>query len=397
MMIPRHLQHLVTELRRGYPAIAITGPRQSGKTTFARMAFPDLGYVNLESPIERVALQQDPVGFLDRFPGGAILDEIQNVPDALSYLQVRIDAEQQLGRWVLTGSRQLELNRQVSQSLAGRVALVDLLPFSFAELSDTEGRPRSLANAVLRGGYPPLYDPLRDLKPTRWIEDYLIAFVNRDIRSILAVRDQNTFDRFLRLCATTTGQVFEASRMARELGVDSKTVTHWVSTLEACYLVRLVRPHLRNFGKRLTKRPKLYFLDSGVACRLLNISDINQLRSHPLWGALVETWCVAEVLKARVNRGLPPSCWFWRSSDGYEIDLVIESGSSLFPIEIKASATPHPRHGACIAKLRRLADRDPGASIPPGVVIFGGDEVRPCGDDRFVPWSFIDTVVGELG
>ncbi len=384
------------ELRQGYPALFITGPRQSGKTTLARMAFPDLAYVNLESPVERVAFQYDPVGFLGQFPNGAILDEVQNVPDALSYLQVRIDEDPRLGRWVLTGSQQLDLDRQVSQSLAGRVARLHLLPFAYEELAESPLRPSSLADAVLRGGYPPLFDSDRRLTPVRWLEDYLATFVNRDIRSVLAVRDRHSFDQFLRLCAAYTGQVFESARIAHDLGIDGKTVSSWVSVLESCFVVRMLRPHFRNFGKRLVKRPKLYLIDSGLACRLLHISDVNQLYSHPLWGSLVETWCFGEVLKSRLNRGLSPDCWFWRSSDAYEVDVVIEVGNRLIPIEIKASATPYPKQAATLRKLRELSARDPAAEVPPGLVIYGGDQERTCGQDRFIPWHAIASALEEL-
>ncbi len=394
-ILPRHLLPVVTGLRKGYPAVLITGPRQSGKTTFAKSAFQDLPYVNLESPLERAELQNDPHGFLGRFPDGAILDEIQNVPDALSYLQVRIDDDGRQGRWCLTGSQQLDLNRHVSQSLAGRVARLELLPFSLTEIQEAPSRPRGLADAILRGGYPPLHDADRQLEPLRWLEDYLASFVNRDIRSILNVRDRNTFDRFLRLCATYTGQVFEAARLARDIGVDRKTIVNWLSALEECYLVRLLRPHHRNFGKRITKRPKLYFLDSGLACRLFHIADVNQLRSHPQWGALVETWCIGEVFKARLNRGQPLDCWFWRTGDGIEVDLVVETGQKLIPIEIKASSTAHFAHGANIRKLRDLSEGGE-VEVPPGIVIYGGDETRPCGPDSFVPWNNIDRAVEDL-
>jgi predicted AAA+ superfamily ATPase len=223
--LPRYLARATAELRLGYPAIAITGPRQSGKTTFAKMAFQDLAYVNLESPLERVALQQDPIGFLDRFPEGAVLDEIQNAPEALSYLQVLIDKEESMGRWVLTGSQMLDLNQQIAQSLAGRVAMLHLLPFSYLELAEAANQPTTLVDAVLRGGYPPLYDADRILQPARWLEDYLATFVKRDVPSVLAIRDQNAFDRFLRLCAAHTGQVLEIATLARDLGVSSKTVS----------------------------------------------------------------------------------------------------------------------------------------------------------------------------
>ncbi len=389
--ISRRLSGLLPSLIQGYHAVFIAGPRQSGKTTLAKATFPELPFVNLESPLERVALADDPVGFLSRFSSGAILDEIQNVPEALSYLQVLIDERPGETFWVLTGSQQLDLQSSVGQSLAGRVAMVELFPFSHDELGKTAARPLTLEDAVLTGGYPPLFDEDRSLDPGRWLEDYLTALINRDIYSILPVRNRSAFDRFVRLCAARTGQIFNAASLARELGVDNKTVSLWTSVLEQCFIVRLLRPHHQNFGKRLTKRPKLFFLDSGLACRLLQIRDVNQLRVHPLWGALVETWCFTEVLKSRVNRGLRPDCWFWRSSDGKEVDLLIEVGRELFPIEIKSSATPDPRSAQGVRAFRSLAQErgDGRVEIAPGFIVYGGDEPRPCGEDQFVPWNGI--------
>ncbi|MBI4881849.1 MAG: ATP-binding protein [Planctomycetes bacterium] len=398
-MIERSLASHVARLRCGYPAVSITGPRQSGKTTFARETFSDLPCVNLESPLERAEVADDPLGFLARFPEGAILDEVQNVPDLLSFLQVRIDEDQKMGRWILTGSRQMELTRGVTQSLAGRVALLDLLPFSLAELADAPRRPSTLPDAVLRGGYPALYDPSRDLEPARWLENYLATLVNRDIRQILEVQNRTAFDRFLGLCAARTAQMFKMSELARDCAVDNKTIQAWLRVLEECYVVRLLRAHHRNFGKRLVKSPKLYFIDSGLACRLLHISDVNQLRVHPLWGALVETWCFGEILKSRVHRGVRPDMWFWRSSDGIEVDIVIETGGGvLLPIEIRASATPFPADAAGIRKLRELSSREPGAAIAPGLVVYAGAEQRPAGEDRFVPWNAIaEALAGRAG
>jgi len=389
--IPRNLSRFLLPRTEGYQAVFIAGPRQSGKTTLARSTFPELPFVNLESPLERAALEDDPVGFLAQFPSGAILDEIQNVPEALSYLQVLIDERPGETFWVLTGSRQMEIQPSIGQSLAGRAAMFELLPFSHDEVRGSAARPTTIEEAVLRGGYPPLFDDDRALDPGQWLENYLTALVNRDIYGILRVRNRSAFDRFVRICASRTGQVFDAASVARELGVDNKTVTLWLSVLEQCYIVRLLRPHYRNFGKRLTKRPKLFFLDSGLTCRLLQIRDVNQLRVHPLWGALVETWCFTEVLKARLNRGLRPGCWFWRSSDGKEVDLLIETGRDLFPIEIKASATPDPRHAQGVRMFRALAEeRGNGAvQVAPGFIVYGGGEVRPCGTDRFIPWHGI--------
>lgn len=394
-MILRRLQVQIDALRRGYPAVAITGPRQSGKTTLAKMACPDLPYVNFESPLERADFEVDPQGFLDRFPDGAVFDEVQHVPELLSFLQVRIDAQPMVGRYILTGSQQLELDRGVSQSLAGRVALVELLPLSYCEAGAAGLAPRSLAEAVFCGSYPALYDRGRELRPVRWLEDYLATFVNRDIRQIVDVRSRTAFDQFVRICASRTGQALNASGIASECGVNHATVRSWIGVLEACYLVRLLRPYHRNFGKRLVKAPKLYFVDSGLACRLLHIADVNQLRAHPLWGALVETWCVGEAIKSRLNRALPPAAWYWRSSDGIEIDLLFETAGGLTPLEIKAAATPRRDFVDAFEKFRSLSTREPNVDVLGGIVLYGGEDARSTGTDRFVSWRLVDDVVPE--
>jgi len=394
--LPRILGKIIHPLCAGYPAILVTGPRQSGKTTLARSAFPDYPYVNFESPVEREDFNGDPMGFLGRFKEGAVLDEAQLVPDLFSYLQVRIDEDGGSTRWILTGSQQLDLSRYTAQSLAGRVSRLELLPLSRSETEPNPEAPDTLAGAVLRGGYPPLYDADRKLDAGRWLDNYLSTFVARDVRAILDVRNRSAFDRFLRLCAARTGQILNTAELARDAAVDSKTASAWLSVLEACYVVRLLRPHFRNFGKRLLKSPKLYFLDSGLAARLLHVSNADQLWHHPLRGALVETWCSGEVLKARLNRGASPNLWFWRSSDGHEVDVVIDQGNRLVPIEIKASATPLPDHARGLRKLRDLGRRDPEVEVTPGLVIYGGDEERATREDRFIPWSRIETALSSF-
>lgn len=395
-ILPRRLAATIGPLCSGYPAIAITGPRQSGKTTLAKSAFPNHPYLNFESPLERADFDSDPVGFLDRFPDGAILDEAQLVPEILSYLQVRIDEDGRMGRWVLTGSQQLGFGTRAAQSLAGRVALLELLPLSYSEIQQCPNVPGTLVSAVFRGGYPPLYDADRELETVPWLDDYLSNFVARDVRTILEVRNRIAFDKFLRLCAARTGQLLNTAELARDAEIDNKTATGWLSALEACFVIRLLRPHHRNFGKRLVKSPKLYFLDSGLACRLLHISDVNQLTGHPLWGALVETWCFTEILKARLNRKLSPDLWFWRSNDGHEVDVVLDRGNRLIPIEIKAAATPHPRQTRGLAKLRELNRRDPEAQVTQGLVVYGGSQKRTSGEDCFVPWAEIEEAMEDL-
>ncbi len=388
------LRHVVARLHSGYPAIAVYGPRQSGKTTLCRQSCPALAYVNLESPIERAAFADDPAGFLSRFPKGAILDEVQNVPEIFSYLQVHIDAGSE-ARWVLTGSQQVALGSEVSQSLAGRVALLELMPFSMAELEHVSARPTRFVDAVLKGGYPPLFDETRLLEPARWLEDYIGTFVNRDVRQLLDVRDRIAFDRFVRLCAARTAQILNTADLARDAGVDHKTASAWLSVLEACYIIVLIQPHHENFGKRVIKSPKLFFVDSGLACRLMNISTSEQLRLHHLWGALGETWLVGEVQKARSHRGERPGLWYWRSGDGIEVDLIIEQGNGLIPIECKVSESPLLDAAKGIRKLRTLAETRSRQQVLPGLVLYAGDEARPVSPDRFVPWSRVDEAVTE--
>jgi predicted AAA+ superfamily ATPase len=391
-MIARRLLPVIHELRRGYPAIAITGPRQSGKTTLALEACgKELPYVNFESPLERAEFEADPNGFLDqRVPQGAILDEIQHVPNLLSHLQVRIDRDRKMGQWILTGSQQIDVKVNVSNSLAGRVGMLELLPLSYDELGVAGQQPTTLASAVFRGGYPALYDVNRQLDVSRWLEDYLSTFINRDIRELIEVRNRSAFDRFVRLCASRTGQILNAAALARDAGVDAKTAGAWLSAFEDCYLIRMVKPYARNFGKRLVKSPKLYFLDSGLACRLLHITDVNQLTVHPLFGHLVETWCVDEIIKARLNRGLTPAIWYWRSSDGIEVDVILELGTKLYPFEVKAAKTIQLGDRAAINRFREVAGTDATVEVQPAVVVYGGDEQRVAGTDHFVSWKSID-------
>ena len=396
-MIPRSLGQSAADLAQRFPAIAITGPRQSGKTTLAKACFRGTPYVLLENPTERAACLGDPEGFLARFSDGAILDEVQNVPELFSYLQGDIDETRRAGRWILTGSTAIELDRNISQSLAGRIATLELLPFARSELTKSPRLPATLTQSVLSGGYPPLFDDERNHEPGSWLDQYTMNFVRRDIQDQLDVRNRVAFDVFLRQCAARSGQVLEYQDLADTCGINIKTAKEWISVLEACYVIHLLRPHYRNFGKRLTKRPKLYFIDTGLACRLLHISDVNQLRGHPRWGALAETWCVSEILKARVHSAKQRNVWFWRSSDGHEVDVVVETtGGALFPIEITAAATPAPAKAKGLAKLRELSRGDPDGSVLPGVVLYDGDEVRPAHQDRFVPWHAVSTVLEDV-
>lgn len=388
-MILRQIEPTLRRSALGYPALLLAGPRQSGKTTLARRLFADRPYVNLEDPIERAEFRHDPVRFLDRFPEGAVLDEVQHTPEILSHLQVRIDARQRLGAWILTGSQQIELVASSAQSLAGRVAIHELLPLSYEELRAEGLEPRTLEAAVLTGGYPPLHDRTRLLDPVEWMSNYLSTYVHRDVTSVHAPRDRAAFDRFLRLCAARSGHLLVVSELARDCSVDQKTIGAWITALEACFVVRTIRPYFRNFGKRLVKAPRLYFLDTGLACRLLDITNVQQLAVHPLRGALFETWCFAELTKFFANRGLKQSIWSWRTSDDIEIDFLIQHGHELVPMEVKANATPRSSQRSNIDRLIALGAREPDVALHRGLVLYGGEELRSGGQVDHVPWTGI--------
>lgn len=336
-MIPRTAARLLDEIRAGYPVITITGPRQSGKTTLARVAFADKPYVSLETPDEREFARTDPRGFLARWPQGAIIDEVQHVPALLSWIQTDVDNAGQMGRFVLTGSQNFALMAHITQSLAGRSALVQLLPLSIAELAAADRLPTALDAMILRGGYPALHG--RSVNPARWLADYTMSYLERDVRQITQVHDLSAFQRFLRLCAGRTGQLLNLSNLAQETGIAQSTARAWLSVLEASYIVFLLPPHHRNLGKRVVKMPKLYFHDAGLASALMGIHTEEQLTIHPLRGALFETLIVGEFLKSRYNAGFPSNLFFWRDNVGLEVDLLLDEADGLHPVEIKSAAT----------------------------------------------------------
>ena len=336
-MIPRAAAPLLDEIRSGYPVITLTGPRQSGKTTLARAAFADKPYVSLETPDEREFAASDPRGFLARWKEGAIIDEVQHVPALLSWIQSEVDAAGTMGRYILTGSQNFSLMAHIAQSLAGRSALVQLLPLSIAELNAAGQLPPDTDSMLLRGGYPALY--ARALNPARWLADYTMSYLERDVRQITQVHDLAAFQRFLRLCAGRTGQLLNLANLAQEAGVAQSTARAWLSVLEASYIVHLLPPHHRNLGKRVVKAPKLYFVDAALAASLMGIQTAAQISVHPLRGALFETLIVGEFLKARFNSGYPSNLYFWRDNVGLEVDLLIDEPEGLRPVEIKSSAT----------------------------------------------------------
>ena len=387
-MIPRIAQETLLRLAKGFPIVAITGPRQSGKTTLAKLTFPQKPYLSLEDPDVRSTAESDPRGLLAGFPNGAILDEAQRAPQLFSYLQTKVDEKIIPGMFVLTGSQQFGLLSGITQSLAGRVGLIHLLPFAAGELSSARQLPVSLEELLIRGLYPPLYD--RDINPGDWFSGYIATYVERDARQLINVRDLPAFQRFVKMCAARTGQILNLSSLASDCGITHNTAAAWISVLEASYLIFLLRPHHRNFNKRLIKAPKLYFCDVGLAAWLLGIHTPEQIRFHAQRGAIFETFVVTEFLKGRLNQGLPSNLFYWRDSKGLEIDLILEDGEELRAIEIKSGQTIAPDFFSSLKRWGKLA----GQTDLPAWLIYGGDKALTNENISIVPWKNILQVLG---
>ena len=365
-MIPRHAAATIKRLARGFPVVAITGPRQSGKTTLARATFPDKPYVSLESPDEREFAHNDPKRFLARFRDGAVLDEVQRCPALLSWLQPHVDERARMGDFILTGSAQFDLMAGIAQSLAGRVGRVELLPLTVAEIG-ADRLPGRLAAFLLKGGYPALYD--REVEAGDWFANYVATYLERDVRQLLAVRDLNLFQRFVRMCAARSGQLLNLAGLGADCGITAVTARQWLSVLETSYITMRLPPYHRNFGKRLVKTPKLYFLDPGLMAWLLGIRDASSLSTHAARGALFETWVIAELVKRRFNAGRGAELYFWRDNVGQEVDVVFETPKGLQAIEIKSGSTFASDWPLA---LRKWADIAEGPLLRPHIV-YGGD------------------------
>lgn len=378
-MIPRNAENILKEVAKGYPAIGITGPRQSGKTTLARHVFQDKPFVSLEPLDTRTFAQNDPRGFLEQYLDGAILDEVQRCPDLFSYLQVEIDANPEPGRFILTGSQQFGLMSHISQSLAGRIALLHLLPFTYHELYQETNPP--LDTCLFTGLYPPIHD--RNLNPHLWYANYMQTYIERDVRQMINIQDLTNFQRFIRLCAGRTGQLLNYSNLASDCGITHNTARAWVSILEASYIIFLLQPHHENFNKRLIKTPKLYFYDTGLASWLLGIQNPDQLNTHALRGSLFESFVVSEMVKKRFNQGLTSNLYFWRDHIGQEIDILRQQGEHLQPIEIKSGQTLNQDY---FTGLQKWLDLAKDKAIDP-MLIYGGQESQIRSDICVYPWQ----------
>lgn len=371
-----------------YPVVTIVGPRQVGKTTLARMVFADKPYANLENPDVLAFALNDPKGFLEQFPQGAVLDEIQNAPRLLSYIQVIVDERRQNGMFILTGSRQFDLGNAISQSLAGRTAILSLLPFSIQELASAQIN-LSLDEYLLKGFLPRLY--AQNLHPHDAYRNYVKTYLERDVRQISKVHDLLLFQKFLRLCAARVGCILNQANLANEVGLSATTVNHWLAVLEASYLIFRVQPYFENFGKRVIKSPKLYFFDVGLVSYLIDIETVTQMSRDPLRGNLVENLVVLELIKARINQGLEPNLYFFRDSHHNEVDLIYKRAHELIPIEIKSAQTYDSSFLKGLHYFQSMApDR-----VPTGYLIYAGELSYHVNGFQLLNYKNLEKIVKE--
>ncbi len=380
-MIERELSKKVKSLAKKMPIIAIVGPRQSGKTTLAKTLFKNKPYISFENTDVRSHALNDPRDFLGRYPKGAIFDEVQRAPELFSYLQGVVDEKDKPGMFILTGSQHFLLLEKVTQSLAGRVGILELLPFSLQELSKSKLLEDSVDEVIFKGLYPRIYD--KNLNPVDWYADYIEAYLERDVRQITNIKNLSTFKKFLSLCAARVGQLLNLSSLAIECGITHTTAREWISILEASFIIYLLQPHHKNFNKRVVKMPKLYFYDTGLVCSLLNIENKEQLSTYPLRGNIFETFIMSELLKQRFNKGLKSNLYFWRDKTGHEVDCIVESAGSLTPIEIKSGKTINNEMFKNIEYWKKIS----GKSKNDSYLIYGGSNNQKRSGVNVLSWK----------
>lgn len=384
-MIARELLHKAEAMLQKYPLIAVTGPRQSGKTTFCKQLRPGYQYLNMELPENRLFAQTDPHHFLQTHQGGVILDEVQNAPELFSYLQYYTDMRQQPGEYILSGSQNFLLLEKITQSLAGRIAIFHLLPFSLQELEKSGLLSNSWEEQLVAGFYPRIYD--RQLTPSEFYPDYILTYAERDVRQVLNVVDLSLFQQFMRLCSGRTGQLVNLNQMGNELGIDQRTVRSWLSILEASFIIYLLQPYHRNFEKRIVKTPKLYFYDTGLAAWLLGIRGQQDFLTHFARGSLFENFVINELLKNRWNQGIKPGLFFWQDSNLNEIDLLLENGLQLDAVEIKAGKTIQPDFFKNIERFQKYSN-----NLARPWLVYGGDQIQQRSQATVLTWRHLDKI-----
>ncbi|HJD62302.1 MAG TPA: ATP-binding protein [Rickettsia endosymbiont of Degeeriella rufa] len=380
-MYQRFIQGVLEKFSKFYPVLGITGPRQSGKTTLAKILFPHLAYVSLENLDTRIQAQQDLRSFLANYQNGAIFDEVQHVPELLSYLQGVVDELSQKGRYVITGSQNFSLSHHISQSLSGRIGMVTLLPLSLSELKEAENPLAS----IFKGGYPLLHN--LNMHPLDFYPSYIQTYIERDVRQLKNIENFNRFQTFLKLCAGRIGQIVNFSSLALDCGISHTTARQWLGILEASYIIFFLQPFYKNFNKRLIKMPKLYFYDTGIACTLLGLEKEQQLETHYLKGSLYENLVILELLKGRLNLGLPANFYFWKDKSGHEIDFVAEWGGTIKAVEIKFNSTFQPDY---IKNLNYFYKLDPNIE---SYLVYNGIQESKFLNTSLIPLKQIDKIL----
>lgn len=366
MYRPRKIEKYVLNLVTKYPVLTITGPRQSGKTTLVKKLFPEYKYYSLEQPDIRRRFESDPVSALGTFPSKLIIDEVQRLPELLSYIQVIVDENRMPGQFILTGSAQFELLESVTQSLAGRTSIIKLFPFSCSEAYDNF-KETEINNVLIHGFYPRIFD--LKLEPREAYASYTSTYIERDVRKILNIRNLNNFNTFIRLCAGRTGQILNNNSLSVAAGINHNTASEWLSVLEAGFLIYRLKPHHKNFGKRLIKSPKIFFIDSGIVNYLLEIQSEEHLAIHPLRGSIFETFVISELLKQIYYDGRQPNIYYFRDNTGHEIDLIYDFGTGVFPVEIKSGRTVSDDYFKNLKFYMKI-----NGDCKTGAVIYGGDK-----------------------
>lgn len=388
IMYKRTLANKINQLAQSFPIVAVTGPRQSGKTTLLRDIFADYNYVSLEDLDMREFAESDPRGFLTAYNDGAILDEVQRVPQLFSYLQTHVDTTKRAGEFILSGSQNFLLLENISQSLAGRVALLKLLPLSLEELRNAHYPLNNLEELIFNGCYPKIY--YDHINPTDWYPNYIQTYIERDVRLIKNISDLSTFQRFLKMCAHRCGQLLNLSSLATDCGITHNTAKSWLSILEASFIIFLLQPYHSNFNKRLVKMPKLYFYDTGLICSLLTITDYSQLNTHYMRGALFENFVITEFYKHYLNQGKIPHLYFWRDKSGHEIDCIIEDSNKIYAIEIKAGKTIASDYFTGLNYWHAL---QPSTN---NYLIYSGDVQQKRANSQVVSWKNINSILDDI-